>query len=63
MDKKRVTLFLIKLTRDIEKILRKGNDMSKLTFGVIGTSKKIDERRIPIHPAHFSRIPNQFGAN
>ncbi len=30
--------------------------MSKLTFGVIGTSKKIDERRIPIHPAHFSRI-------
>jgi len=60
MDKKRVTLFLIKLTRDIEKILRKGNDMSKLTFGVIGTSKKIDERRIPIHPAHFSRIPDQI---
>ncbi|RBP53654.1 N(5)-(carboxyethyl)ornithine synthase [Arenicella xantha] len=25
--------------------------------GVIGTSKKQDERRYPIHPAHLSRIP------
>jgi alanine dehydrogenase len=31
--------------------------MSKLTFGVIGTSKKEDERRVPIHPDHFPRIP------
>ncbi|MBC8405987.1 MAG: NAD(P) transhydrogenase subunit alpha [Planctomycetes bacterium] len=32
--------------------------MSKLTFGVIGTSKKEDERRVPIHPDHLSRIPD-----
>ncbi|MBT5951373.1 MAG: NAD(P) transhydrogenase subunit alpha [Betaproteobacteria bacterium] len=25
--------------------------------GVIGTSKKIDERRLPIHPGHLARIP------
>ena len=25
--------------------------------GVVGTSKKVDERRFPIHPKHFSRIP------
>lgn len=31
--------------------------MSKLTMGVIGTSKKEDERRFPIHPRHLSRIP------
>jgi N5-(carboxyethyl)ornithine synthase len=26
-------------------------------LGVIGTSKKPDERRVPIHPGHLSRIP------
>lgn len=31
--------------------------MSQLTFGVIGTSKKTDERRYPIHPEHLLRIP------
>jgi len=31
--------------------------MSKLTVGVIGTSRKTDERRFPIHPEHLSRIP------
>ena len=31
--------------------------MSKLTFGVIGTSKKADEHRIPIHPEHLPRLP------
>lgn len=31
--------------------------MSKLLIGVIGTSKKEDERRFPIHPDHLSRIP------
>jgi alanine dehydrogenase len=35
------------------------NDMSKYTFGVIGTSKKEDERRIPIHPDHLLRLPEQ----
>jgi len=34
--------------------------MSKLTMGVIGTSKKEDERRFPIHPGHLSRIPEEF---
>ena len=30
--------------------------MSTTTWGVIGTSRKEHERRVPIHPAHFSRI-------
>ncbi|MDX2506999.1 MAG: NAD(P) transhydrogenase subunit alpha, partial [Gammaproteobacteria bacterium] len=34
--------------------------MSKLTLGVIGTSKKEDERRVPIHPEHLPRIPEQI---
>ena len=34
--------------------------MSKLTFGVIGTSKKVDEQRIPIHPEHLMRLPEQI---
>ena len=31
--------------------------MKKITLGVIGTSRKADERRVPIHPEHLSRIP------
>ena len=31
--------------------------MNNLTLGVIGTSRKEDERRFPIHPDHLSRIP------
>jgi len=31
--------------------------VSELSFGVIGTSKKEDERRVPIHPEHLLRIP------
>ncbi len=31
--------------------------MSKLTFGVVGTSKKADEKRLPIHPEHLKRLP------
>ncbi len=34
--------------------------MSKLKIGVIGTSKKEDERRFPIHPEHLSRIPEEL---
>ncbi len=34
--------------------------MSELTFGVIGTSKKEDEQRIPIHPEHLSRLSEQI---
>ena len=31
--------------------------MNTLRVGVIGTSKKVDERRLPIHPGHLPRIP------
>ncbi len=31
-----------------------------LTLGVIGTSRKPDERRVPIHPAHFERLPSEL---
>lgn len=34
--------------------------MSMLKVGVIGTSKKEDERRYPIHPAHLKRIPESL---
>ena len=34
--------------------------MNKLTVGVIGTSKKEDERRYPIHPGHLPRIPEEL---
>ena len=34
--------------------------MSKLVIGVIGTSKKQDERRYPIHPEHLSRLPEEL---
>ena len=30
--------------------------MNKLKIGVVGTSKKQDERRVPIHPEHLSRL-------
>ena len=31
--------------------------MSKRNLGVIGTSKKVDEHRVPIHPEHLRRLP------
>jgi alanine dehydrogenase len=34
--------------------------MQKLTLGVIGTSKKEDEKRVPIHPDHLSRLPEDI---
>ena len=34
--------------------------MNKIKFGVIGTSGKEDERRIPIHPEHLTRLPEQI---
>ena len=33
--------------------------MNEFSLGVIGTSKKEDERRYPIHPEHLSRIPEK----
>ncbi len=29
-------------------------------LGVIGTSRKPDERRVPIHPGHFERLPEEL---
>ncbi|XQW83824.1 N(5)-(carboxyethyl)ornithine synthase [Thalassotalea piscium] len=34
--------------------------MNTATIGVIGTSRKEDERRYPIHPEHLSRIPEAY---
>ncbi|MDC2887871.1 NAD(P) transhydrogenase subunit alpha [Psychrosphaera algicola] len=34
--------------------------MNNLIVGVIGTSKKQDEKRFPIHPEHLPRIPESF---
>ena len=31
--------------------------MEPLSLGIISTSRKADERRLPIHPAHLDRIP------
>ena len=34
--------------------------MTKLEFGVIGTSRKETEQRLPIHPDHISKIPKEI---
>ncbi|RLD90770.1 MAG: NAD(P) transhydrogenase subunit alpha [Bacteroidetes bacterium] len=34
--------------------------MNKLILGVIGTSRKKDEKRVPIHPDHLSRLPEEI---
>ncbi len=34
--------------------------MEKLSLGVIGTSRKVDEKRVPIHPEHLSRLPEHI---
>lgn len=34
--------------------------MSQFTLGVLGTSKKADEQRMPIHPEHLPRLPEQI---
>ncbi|NOY49213.1 MAG: NAD(P) transhydrogenase subunit alpha [Chlorobi bacterium] len=34
--------------------------MKRLSLGVIGTSRKEDEKRVPIHPEHLSRIPQDI---
>lgn len=34
--------------------------MNNLKFGVIATSRKEDEQRIPIHPEHLIRLPEQI---
>ena len=34
--------------------------MSKLRFGVVGASRKADERRAPVHPGHLTRLPKSI---
>ncbi|WP_319481664.1 N(5)-(carboxyethyl)ornithine synthase [uncultured Draconibacterium sp.] len=34
--------------------------MKNRTLGVIGTSRKQDEKRVPIHPDHLSRLPENI---
>ena len=34
--------------------------MTFLKMGVIGTSKKEDEKRVPIHPEHLKRLPENI---
>ena len=34
--------------------------MNNLSVGVIGTSKKDDERRVPIHPEHLPRLTEEL---
>ncbi len=34
--------------------------MKKLTLGVVGTSRKEHEKRVPIHPDHVSRLPEDI---
>ena len=34
--------------------------MKRLTLGVIGTSRKKDEKRVPVHPDHLSRLPEDI---
>ncbi len=34
--------------------------MALLKMGVVGTSRKEDERRVPIHPEHLQRIPEDI---
>ncbi len=37
--------------------------MDQLTIGVVATSRKPDERRLAIHPAHIERIPAELRAH
>jgi len=40
-----------------------GDSMAILKIGVIGSSRKKDERRYPIHPEHIKRIPENIRKN
>ena len=36
------------------------NSTDLMSLGVMSTSRKRDERRLPIHPRHFERIDKGF---
>jgi alanine dehydrogenase len=40
--------------------LREAPVDKQLTLGLIGSSRKVDELRVPIHPGHFDRIPQDL---
>ena len=46
--------------QEIVQPTKEGNDLSESAFGVISTSKKEDEKRIPIHPEHLPRLPEHI---
>jgi alanine dehydrogenase len=37
-----------------------GQPLSNQNYGVIGTSRKVDEQRVPIHPEHLPRLPEEI---
>jgi hypothetical protein len=37
-----------------------GVGVHQLSLGVIGRSRKENERRLPLHPQHLSRIPDDL---
>jgi len=39
------------------------NAPALLRLGVMATSRKVDEQRLPIHPSHFERIDDDLRAN
>lgn len=44
----------------MQQILRTVHAINTTTIGIIGSSKKVDERRFPIHPEHLPRIPEKL---
>lgn len=41
-------------------MLRSGMKNKNLSIGVVGTSRKKDEKRVPIHPDHLIRLPENI---
>src|SRR5436190_11814426 len=40
--------------------MTQGIDAQHLSVGVLARSRKLNERRLPIHPAHFARIDRRI---
>lgn len=47
----------------IDPVDRAARPMSLMTLGVVATSRKPDERRVPLHPRHLERIDADLRAN
>lgn len=48
------------LLENYEPARTKGNKLNNLSVGVVGTSKKDEERRVPIHPEHLPRLTEEL---